>query len=219
MALVWLGHKKEPLMCRFATVQNLEVTVRTAFGDSDLSSENEMFLMPMDRPAQGGLQGTTDGPVNWAILNGAMLRAVRGKGFGAVFRCYLKNNEIKFLGIVFVDDATYLQTSPLNTASDVIVRTQAAQTYLGGIVRATGGAINPSKSFWWMIDFKWKAGKHKIATIAECPAEIQVRDSKGTLQTLKRLEVTKAERILGAQLAPVDDGKAQTAVLRKKLED
>ena len=70
-----------------------------------------------------------------------------------------------------------------------------------------------------MIDFKWKAGKHKIATIAECPAEIQVRDSKGTLQTLKRLEVTKAVRILGAQIAPVNDGKAQTAVLRKKVED
>ena len=220
MALERLGHKKQPLTCRFATVQNLEVTVRTAFGDSELSSDHELFLMPMDQPAQGGLQGTADGPANWAVLCGTMLAAVRDKGFGAVFKCSIsKGQKIKFLGCVFVDDATYLQTSLSNSAADVIQRTQAAQTYLGGIVRATGGAINPSKSFWWMIDFKWKAGKATVATIEDCPAELQIRDSQGNMQVLQRLEVNKSERILGAQVAPVDNGQAQTEVLRKKVED
>ena len=136
-----------------------------------------------------------------------MLAAVRNKGFGAVFKCSIsKGQVIKFLGCVFVDDATYLQTSPSNSAADVIQRTQAAQTYLGGIVRATGGAINPSKSFWWMIDFKWKAGRATVSTIEDCPAELQIRDPQGNLQTLRRLEANQSERILGAQVAPVDNG-------------
>ena len=58
-----VGHKKEPVICRYSTVQNLEVTIRTAHGDSPINTEFEVYVIPLNNPYQGSQQIDRDDPI------------------------------------------------------------------------------------------------------------------------------------------------------------
>jgi hypothetical protein len=45
------------------------------------------------------------------------------------------------------------------TLEEVISNIQLSLTAWEGGIRATGGAIKPRKSHWYLIDFEWKEGK------------------------------------------------------------
>jgi hypothetical protein len=71
-----------------------------------------------------------------------------------------------------------------------------------GGIRATGGAIEPDKSSWYLIDFVWHQGKWTYVTIDDCPGELTVLDLKGVQKVLQGLPVSHAECTLGIRLAP-----------------
>ena len=48
------------------------------------------------------------------------------------------------------------------------------------MIKATGGALVPDKSYWYLLDFEWKRGEWRYATEDETPAEIMVNDMDGT---------------------------------------
>ena len=48
-----LGHAETTVTCRFSTVQDLEVNVRTAFGDSTGNNKQELFACQLEKPPQG----------------------------------------------------------------------------------------------------------------------------------------------------------------------
>ena len=68
---------------------------------------------------------------------------------------------------------------------------QALNTWEGCIC-ATGGAIVPSKSFWYLIGFKWKEGVWTYKNDLEAPATLTVRDCNGIPATLKHLPLDEA---------------------------
>ena len=79
-----------------------------------------------------------------------------------------------------------------------------------GGIRATGGAIVPEKSHWYLIDFKWDQGNWHYATKEDAPATLTVQDSTGQRCTLDQLSTHEARRTLGVRLAP--DGNDQEEV-------
>jgi hypothetical protein len=91
---------------------------------------------------------------------------------------------------------------------------QASLDLWEGGIRATGGAIVPAKSHWYLIDFIWKLGDWRYATEAETPANLTVWDCDGRTQVLARLSVNVARRTLGAYLAPDGNDQTQFEVLR-----
>ena len=72
-----LGHRMLTVVCRFSTVQQLEVNVQTAFGDSKETNQDEIFVCQLNDPPQGVLQGSTDGPVLWAIVSSPVLEILK----------------------------------------------------------------------------------------------------------------------------------------------
>ena len=144
---------------------------------------------------------------------------MRTMRYGIAFECAVSGEKFKLLGLMFVDDATYFQSSETDDARDVHTKNQAAQTCLRGLTNATGGALNPSKSFWWLVDFKWHQGKWSFKKTTHLPADLVVRDKHNVPITLTRYEPNEAQRVLGVYLAPIDNGKKQAKILRQKGED
>ena len=143
---------------------------------------------------------------------------MRSKGFGVAFKTAVTEEKIELLGGMFVDDGTYFQQAPTNCGADVRAKTQAAQNYLRGLFWATGGAIHPSKSFWWLIDFNWNAGVPSLKKKPRRGGNITIEDKDGNRIPLPPCEVDEAKRILGVYLAPHDKGKGQTKALQLKAQ-
>jgi hypothetical protein len=88
-----------------------------------------------------------------------------------------------------------------------------------GGIRATGGALNPSKSYWYMIDFKWIPQKLRwdYKNKEEVIGEIKVRNPQNEREILERLEVNDPRVTLGINVAPDGTWKGQVEYLLEKV--
>ncbi|CAJ1962768.1 unnamed protein product, partial [Cylindrotheca closterium] len=100
---------------------------------------------------------------------------------------------------------------------------QEAATLWAGGIRATGGAINPEKSFWWLIDFEWdsRTGKWKFRgkKAVALDFELQIQGLSGSTESLRRLEPDDLERTLGVMLSPLENLEAHKAQMVAKAKD
>ena len=80
---------------------------------------------------------------------------------------------------------------------------------------ATGGAIVPSKSFWYLVDYKWTHGTWTYHN-PSFPTTLHVRDHNRQLHSLRRLPLDSAQRTLGVYLSPTGQDITQRNVLREK---
>ncbi|CAJ1967895.1 unnamed protein product, partial [Cylindrotheca closterium] len=120
----------------------------------------------------------------------------------------------------FVDDTDVIKAgkSVEQSGEDICYSVQqAASTWAGGI-SATGGAINPETSFWWLIDFVWdsREGKWRFRRTHQLLSDhpLQIPGLTGELEALRRLEPDEAEKTLGVMLAPLEDQHAHVAHLK-----
>ncbi len=106
--------------------------------------------------------------------------------------------------------------SPLLSASfqSVIMTLQHAVDVWEGGLKATCGAIVQEKTFWYLIYFKWAAGKWYYQSISDSPGEISIKDLNGNRKSLRWCEVNDAQEILGVHLAP--DGNHYQQVCKIK---
>jgi hypothetical protein len=127
---------------------------------------------------------------------------LRAEGLGAQFQAALSKISTTLVGFAFVDDTDLVTSGPRMELQDVISRIQKALTAWEGGIRATGGAIEPRKSHWYLIDFAWKDGQPTYRRVSETGGSLRVRDPCGEIQPLKQLEPWEAERTLGVRLSP-----------------
>lgn len=114
-----VGHDIHPLICRFATVQNLEVTIRTAFRDAQLHGTNDIYVVPFNEPFQGSLQGGADSMVNWTVVSSHIIDMMRRRGHGVAFKCCISGETTHYIGCHFVDDATQIDCPEDSVANDI----------------------------------------------------------------------------------------------------
>jgi hypothetical protein len=201
IAMQRLGVPKEPIMCRFTTIQNLEHRIQTIYGNLRIKFSGSLWTIPI----QGVGQGNEAGPQIWAVLSTPILNMLQDKGYGAFFKAALSGSTLSFVGYAFVDN--------IRGSSGRYARIGEAWE---GSIRATGGAIVPKKSHWYLIDFIWLQGDWRYATPEEAPAEVFVKDCDGVEKTLQCLPVSKARQTLGIRLAPDRNNLAEFGVLREK---
>jgi hypothetical protein len=86
-----------------------------------------------------------------------------------------------------------------------------------GGLRATGGAIVPSKSYWYLLDYKWTGHKWKYRKKADMSGKIDIRSINGQSQVpLQRFEPDHAKETLGVFLAMNGNNKEEIKKLRAK---
>jgi hypothetical protein len=82
----------------------------------------------------------------------------------------------------FVDDTDVVHSACTNSiqGEEVIPEMQEVVDCWEGGLRATGGALVPSKSYWYLLDFKWRHGKWLYPWIQDIPGNIYIQDSDGS---------------------------------------
>ena len=128
----------------------------------------------------------------------------------------IEGTELIIVAGLFVDDSTYFQSSETDDVNDVIELSQQSQTYLEQLIASTGGAMNPAKSFWWLINFQWHQGEWSMSKIDDVDAEIKVFNPHGELEALERVEVDESRKLLGSQVCPLNDGSCTVTSLTSK---
>jgi hypothetical protein len=192
-----VGTSPQPIVSMFQTIQSLEHHVRTVFGES-----KKFFKQTGPIPLQGVGQGNGAGPQIWALVSTPVLNMLRSNGLGATFVSALSRISTTLVGFAFVDDTDLVTSGPRMSLSEVQRRIQESLFAWEGGIRATGGAIEPRKSHWYLVDFDWKDGEPYYKQVSATGGVLQVRDLNGAIQTLKQLEPWEAERTLGVRIAP-----------------
>lgn len=85
-----------------------------------------------------------------------------------------------------------------------------------GNLGSTGGAINPSKSHWYLLDFEWTGSQWVYRPASSMPGELHAPDPHAVATVIARHEPHEAEKYLGIQVAADGNMRAQTAQLLEK---
>lgn len=108
---------------------------------------------------KGILQGNAAGPAIWTILSSIIFEILWKKGHSDRF-CSAISKELFFLvSFAYVDDCDLIQSG--QDPREVARSMQTVVQQWGDLMEVTGGAINldPTKSYWYMVEYVWKHGK------------------------------------------------------------
>jgi len=148
---------------------------------------------------------------------------MRKRGYGVFLQCPITGKQLSFVGYAFVDDTDLSVTDPAVNYNDtdgaIYDKMQEAVTLWEGFTRASGGAIRPDKSHWYLVDFKWKDGCWKYADTFPSPSPLQVKDNEGNLQTIEQVDINDARRTVGVRLAPDGNNGAEYKHLQEVIAD
>jgi len=155
-------------------------------------------------------QGNGAGPAAYTFLSAILIKVLASLGYGVVFTTALSLITFNTVCLMFVDDCGLWQsTANVNEkGEDVVEKMQEAVATWEGCLAASGGALSPQKSFWYLIDYRWTGDKWVYRTKEEMPATIQMHDEQGSMHTLQRHEPTHPEKALGMHNAP--DGSMES---------
>ena len=218
MCLQRVGVPKPAVICMFSTIQDLEHKIRTIYGDSATHfggrKDKRLYSVPVSTIGQGNGAG----PQIWAIVSTPVLNMLRSEGLLMSYQGALTGTKVSFVGYSFVDDTDLgICAAHLTEPEQVVSEMQRSLDHWEGGLRATGGAIAPEKTFWYLLNYKWHAdGSWSLKSESECPASLQVKDMHGVMQTIQRYPTNHAERTLGIYLAPDGNEKRQEQVLYEK---
>jgi len=198
---------KPALVFMFSTIQWLQHHIRTLFGDSQISAGTNLWAVPIS----GIGQGNGAGPQIWAIVSTPILDILQEAGYGATFKLAISGSSVSFISYSFVDDMDLVQTGPhIDSASqEVLPLMQAALLLWKQGLRATGGALVPSKSFWYNIDFRWKGSHWRYATDEPGSMTLLMCNHTQNASPMQWLPASDAQRTLGVYLTPDGNNKTQ----------
>ena len=128
---------------------------------------------------------------------------------------------VSFVCYAFVDDTDVVHAKDTHTSGQEILKEmQAVVDHCEGGVRATGGALVPAKSWWYLIDFVWENNAWRYCSKEEIPGNITIRDVDGYSRvTLERLEPHEGKETLGVILAMDGNNVDEVKKLRAKAEE
>jgi hypothetical protein len=200
LALQRLGIPKPALQSMLATIQEMDHHIRTAFGDSVESYGNN----PTQPPPQGILQGSGAGQAGWASIVAVMVKKMRDQGFGYKVWTLIRQRAIALVGFAFVDDTDLIHAdhNRMKPTRQLIEEAQEALALWEGLLHATGGALAPEKSYWYLVEVTRTAGKWTYTRARQQPGDLFLKT--GSIKNT-RLEVYQARKSLGIMARP--DGK------------
>jgi hypothetical protein len=200
LALQRLGVPKPALQSMIETIQEMEHHIRTAFGNSNSAYGND----PNKPPPQGILQGSGAGQAGWASIVAVLTKTMKKEGFGYKVWTLIRQRAITLACFAYVDDADLIHASSDRSTStlQVLQEAQEALELWEGLIHATGGALAPEKSYWYLVEVIRSNGKWTYVRESQQPFDLYLQNGqfKNT-----RLEVYQAKQSLGIMTRP--DGK------------
>jgi hypothetical protein len=206
-----VGVHKNTCLMMFGTLAKVKHYIRTTYGDSSNA------YSCIEVPFQGVYQGNGAGPGIWLLVSIPIINMLKSAGFGFTVRTVISGDEFSFVCYTFVDDSDVVHSSDGDNDSDtsdlVAEMQEVVDTWEGGL-RASGGALVPTKSYWFLISFIFERNRWRYARLEECPGVISIRDIDGLSRVeLERLDIHEAKETLGVWIAMDGNQHAQTQAL------
>jgi hypothetical protein len=103
--------------------------------------------------------------------------------------------------------------------TQIFAEMQSMLDHREGGLHATGGALVPSKSYWYGIDFQWHNTKLKweYKPVTQLPGSLSMKDHQRNITLLERLEVGEVRETLGLWIAMDGNQKQQVLALLKQI--
>jgi hypothetical protein len=187
-------------------LQNLHHTVRKINGYSKSGYGGTLWAVPY----YGIGQGNGAGQAKRVVVSAPVLKLMKDEGFGFMYKTRIEGKQLNSVGCSFVDDTDIIQSfQPGEPFQVLATRMQSAMDTWEGGLQATGGALEPEKSCWYLIRFCWKNGQCTYVSNDNTPVSISISNHAGDRVELERLEVTEAQKTLGVNTAPTGDNTTQ----------
>jgi hypothetical protein len=198
----------------FGTLAQVDHYVRTHFGDSETS------YACFEIPFQGVYQGNGAGPGIWILVSIPIINMLKEAGFGFQVTNAMSLEHFSFVCYAFVDDTDLVHSSKSDLGLSTLIHEmqEVVDTWEGGL-RASGGALVPEKSYWYLIHFTFTKNQWRYSSIDDTPASLSIRDVSGLRRVdLDRLEVYEARETLGVFIAMDGTQEKQTEALCEKSQ-
>jgi len=196
LALRRLGIPRPAMMSMITTIQQMQHYIRTAFRESEQSHGPN----PSGPPPQGLIQGNGAAPAAWSAVTAILVDFMKGEGYGYEAWAPISQRAMTLVCFRFVDDTNLILNNddPGVTSEDLIDEAQSELSMWEGLISATGGALAPEKSYWYLVEV---GPDSKYVSKAKQPGSLFLHD-KGRSETIERLEVTEARKTLGIWSRP-----------------
>ena len=214
-SMLRFGIPPEATQSMLTSIGLLAHNIRTAHGDSTIHYGGYTWV----RLPHGICQGNGAGPAIWACVSSPLFDILREEGYGVKYESPITGVIFNLAGFAFVDDADLIQSIRDRSESNeqLIRNAQKGLTLWEELLRTTGGAIDPKKSDWAMLQFTWKNGKANIKK-GKTKYTLNVRNKHGIIQPLKQLATSTARETLGCWIAIDGNQKKQRKVLLGKAK-
>lgn len=148
IAMRRIGVPNEPLNSLFETIQK---AVHSIAIENNLSKD-VYDAAELKKPIHGLGQGNGAAPMIWVMVSAILVKILQKKGHGLQLLSALSNTLTSVTGFMFVDDLDLVESSISPWADDTSItqRMQSTVSRWAGILRASGGKLEPSKSFWYL---------------------------------------------------------------------
>ena len=214
LTMLKFGIPAEAAQSVITTLGEMTHHIRTAKGDSTQTYGGLTWV----RLPHGIGQGNGSGPAIWACVSTPLFEALREDGYGVNIMTPISNLLLNITGFAFVDDTDLIQNmGRLGNVRHLMLKAQQQLITWEELLRTTGGAIDPKKSDWLYIRYKWKnADWAYIKT--PYPTELLVRDKNNVTSALRQLHINEARETLGVWIAGTGQWSTQSLQLKKKSQ-
>ena len=211
MACQSWGVPLQALLTLLTTIQQMQIHLRTAHGDTDTAIPNN----PSD-PFQGVLQGNGAGPAIWLAISAFLVTYIHHTTPGTTICTPMTQKAHTIAGVLFVDDTDILSLAqPGEKDTDVVHRLQQSVNAWQTGLQITGGALKKKKCAWTMKAFRFRNGQPKLAPISHTPGEITIAENNDRA-AIKRNKPTEAVKAVGFVQSLDGTMKAQLTTLQKQ---
>ena len=203
MSLVWLALTNHPhsVIILLHVLQQMKIFTRTGFGDS-----SSHFGGPDEIPMCGLGQGSKAAPASWLQLSSMIVNAYKDQDCASAISDPITGDIIRSVGCMFVDDTDLYSMGPaLWSIVLVALQAQACVSLWSNLLKATGGAIKGSKSFWYLVGYKCRQGRWEYDMAEMNNHDLLLTETYGKTTILERKLPTDAIRTLGVYHSPEGD--------------
>ncbi len=189
--------------------------VRTMYGISE-----EVYSNHPNNLLYGPGQGSTIGPFLW-LLCFILIFLSLGPGIPNIkLQAVDRTTSIDFVGEAFVDDAGLGVNTTNKPPQELVKDLQVVAQRWEKLLFSTGGALNLSKCFWFLLAWRWENGKPTLHTAATAPGILQMTsENESTPITVPRIEPTSSFRTLGVHISPSGTNTGALKVLENIVLD
>ena len=130
------------------------------------------------------------------MLSSLMMRVYRQGGHVSTLDSTMSGTPIEFMGEIFVDDMDLLtMLRDVFSVSGILKIAQENLDKWARLLIATGGALNPSKCYWYMISYKCQDGEWEYEN--DLSHNMTILMPGGDRTKIMQLPVTEGKKMLG----------------------